>query len=120
MTIPFERTRSLVQTKELLEAMLDPKQTPRMPRWMRGRAKALLRHYPGLAEIERAHEALPDTHGPVPPFLRMHGKTAITELGLDTVCRSNDICQAGMTTAKRIETREEEDPYSKRSESIQK
>jgi hypothetical protein len=85
MTIPFERTRALVQTKQFLEAMLDPKQTPRTPRWMRGRAKALLRHYPGLAEVELAHKALPDKFGPVPPFSRMHGKTAITELGLDKI-----------------------------------
>lgn len=83
MTVPFERTRALVQTKQFLEAMLDPKQTPRTPRWMRGKAKALLRHYPNLAEIEMAHKALPDEYGPVPPFSRMHGKTAITELGLD-------------------------------------
>lgn len=78
MTIPFERTRALVLTKEFLEAMLDPKQTPRTPRWMRGKAKALLRHYPGLFEIERAHKALPETFGPAPPFSRMHAKTAIT------------------------------------------
>lgn len=37
MTTPFERTRALVQTKEFLEAMLDPKTTPRVPRWMRGK-----------------------------------------------------------------------------------
>lgn len=85
MTVAFERTRALVQTKEFLEAMLDPKATPRVPRWMRGRAKALLRHYPGLAEIEVVHKALPDEFGPVPPFSRMHGKTAITELGLDKI-----------------------------------
>jgi len=83
MTVPFERTRALVLTKEFLEAMLDPKQTPRTPRSMRGKAKALLRHYPGLCEIERVHKALPDEYGPVPPFSRMHAKTAITELGLD-------------------------------------
>ena len=73
MTIPFERTRALVQTKEFLEAMLDPKQTPRTLRWMRGKAKALLRHYPGLSEINIAHEALPDEFGPVPPFSRLSG-----------------------------------------------
>lgn len=83
MTIPFERTRALILTKEFLAAILDPTQTPRTPRWMRGKAKALLRHYPGLAEIEMAHKALPDTFGPVPPFSRTYAKTAITELGLD-------------------------------------
>lgn len=65
MTIPFERTRALVHTKAILEAMLDPKQTPRVPRWMRGKAKSLLKHYPGLAEIEMAHKALPTEFGPV-------------------------------------------------------
>jgi len=73
MTVPFERTRALISTKEFLEAMLDPKATPRTPRWMRGKAKALLRHYPGLAEVEMAHKALPETFGPVPPFSGLSG-----------------------------------------------
>jgi len=71
MTVPFERTCALIGAKEFLESMLDPKQTPRTPRWMRGRAKALLRHYPGLCEIEMAHKALPDEFGPVPPISRL-------------------------------------------------
>ncbi|WP_405048390.1 BPSL0761 family protein [Rhodoferax sp.] len=71
MTVPFERTRALNSAKEFLEAMLDPKQTPRTPRWMRGKAKAILRHYPGLCEIEMAHKALPEVFGPVPPFPRL-------------------------------------------------
>jgi hypothetical protein len=73
MTVPFERTRALLQTKQFLEAMLDPKQTPRTPRWMRGKSKALLLHYPGMWEIELLHKALPDEFGPVPPFSRMVG-----------------------------------------------
>ena len=73
MTVQFESTRALVRPKEFLEAMMDPKATPRTPRWMRGKAKAILRHYPGLCEIERAHKALPDEFGPVPPFSRLTG-----------------------------------------------
>lgn len=87
MTIPYERTRALVLTKEFLQALLDPKQTPRVPRSLRGRAKALLRHYPSLFEIEIVHKALPESYGPVPPFSRTHGKTAITELGLDVLAQ---------------------------------
>jgi len=90
MTIPFERTRELVQTKEFLEAMLDPKQTPRTPRRMRGKAKAILRHYPSLFEIKMAHQALPDEFGPVPPFSRMHEEAEITELRLDKIGTKND------------------------------
>lgn len=70
MTIPYERTRALVLTKQFLEAMMDPKKTPRTPRRLRLEAKALLQHYPRLADIELAHKALPDTFGPVPPFPR--------------------------------------------------
>ena len=51
MTIPYERTRSLIQTRELLQRLQDPKETPRVPRWLRGRAKSLLKHYPNYADI---------------------------------------------------------------------
>lgn len=71
MTIPFERTRSVVQAKDFLERLLDPKQSPRVPRWVRGHAKMVLRHYPTYADIEAAHTALPHVFGPVPPFSRM-------------------------------------------------
>lgn len=70
MTIPFERTRAIIETKALLERLLVPRETPRIPRWLRGTAKALLRHYPGYSEIELAHKALPHLFGPVPPFSR--------------------------------------------------
>lgn len=90
MTIPFERTRALVSTREFLRELLDPKRTPRVPRPFRERAKALLRHYPSLFEIELAHKSLPEWYGPVPPFQRLHGKTAITALGLDSIAASTE------------------------------
>ena len=71
MTIPFERTRAILHTKELLERLMDPKASPRVPRWVRGHARALLKHYPSLSDIELAHKALPHLYGPVPPFSRM-------------------------------------------------
>jgi hypothetical protein len=43
----------------------------------------------GKAENQLAHKALPEEFGPVPPFSRMHAKTAITELGLDTICQED-------------------------------
>lgn len=88
MTIPFERTRALVSTKEFLEALLDPTATPKIPRAVRGRAKALLRHYPTLFDIEQAHKALPDVYGPVPPFSRLSG-TAST-VGVIAATKSTD------------------------------
>jgi hypothetical protein len=68
MTTPYERTRALLQTREFLRrkaALGDPD--------MRAEAKALLRHYPGLVDIEAAHTASPDVFGPVPPFSRLSG-----------------------------------------------
>lgn len=73
MTIPFERTRSILQTKDFLERLLNPRETPRVPRAVRAQAKTLLRHFPTYSDIELAHQALPDWYGPVPPFSRMRG-----------------------------------------------
>ena len=83
MTIPFERTRALIETKSFLLKLVDTKRLPRVPKSVRQHAEYLLRHYPSYEDIELAHKALPDYYGPVPPFQQMHAKTAITELGLD-------------------------------------
>ena len=83
MTIPYERTRALIETKSFLLKLVDTKRVPRVPKSVRQHAEYLLRHYPSYEDIELAHKALPDYYGPVPPFQRMHAKTAITELGLD-------------------------------------
>lgn len=73
MTVPFERTRSLILTYELLKRLQEPRETPRVPRWLRGHAKALLKHFPTYGDIELAHKALPELFGPVPPFSRLSG-----------------------------------------------
>lgn len=77
MTVAFERTRSLVQTKELLQRLQDPELTSDVPAWLRGEAAALLRHYPSYADIELAHRALPETYGPEPPFSRLSGSATV-------------------------------------------
>lgn len=56
MTTPDERTRALVQTKQFLQG-LQIQDT--VPPDVREAARALLRHYPTLAQIELAHLALP-------------------------------------------------------------
>ena len=83
MTVPFERTRALIETKSFLLKLVDTKLLPCVPKSVRQHAKYLLRHYPSYADIELAHKALPDYFGPVPPFQRLQAKTAITELGLN-------------------------------------
>jgi hypothetical protein len=72
MTIPFERTRALVLTKDFLHR-LSSLGNDVMPWQISVEAEALLRHYPALAQIELAHQALPQFFGPVPPFSRLSG-----------------------------------------------
>ena len=83
MPAPHQRTRALIETKLYLQELQDPKLTPRVPAAVREIARKLLRHYPSYSDIELVHKALPLFYGPVPPFSRSHGQTAITELGLD-------------------------------------
>ena len=52
MTIPVERTRTVLRTREFLKNLLDPKQTPRIPRALRNQARALLKHYPTAIDLE--------------------------------------------------------------------
>lgn len=46
MTLPFERTAAVLNTREFLLSLLDPKQTPRVPKKVRHQARQLLKHYP--------------------------------------------------------------------------
>ena len=64
MTLPAERTRAIIKTKQFLERLLDPTQIPEVPDSVRATARGLLRHYPGIAELEIAHHALPEWFGP--------------------------------------------------------
>jgi len=64
MTIPAERTRAIIYTKLFLEQLLVPRLTPDVPDSVRAAALGLLRHYPGIAELEIAHHALPEWFGP--------------------------------------------------------
>jgi hypothetical protein len=73
MTIPYERTRAILETRDFLKELQDPKLTPRVPSAIREIARKLARHYPRLAEIELAHKILPHLFGPVPPFSRLAG-----------------------------------------------
>ena len=77
MTIPYERTRAVIETYELLMRLQDPRETPRVPRWLREEARKLLRHYPTYATIQLAHKALPLFFGPVPPFSRLSGSVDV-------------------------------------------
>ena len=52
MTIPIERTWSVLNTREFLLDLLDPKKTPRVPKDIRRQAGRLLKHYPTKYSFE--------------------------------------------------------------------
>lgn len=65
VTMPDERTRAILQTKEFLVELLSAEQTPGVPETVRREARRLLRHFPGLMELHLAHRALPAVFGDV-------------------------------------------------------
>jgi hypothetical protein len=60
MTIPSERYYALIKTREFLEALLDPKRTPKVPRSIRKEAYWCLRHFPWDVHLSRIAKKLPD------------------------------------------------------------
>ena len=69
MTTPFQRTKALVLTKELLQRLAS-RGDDAVPASISTEAEALLKHYPTLLEIDAAHKANPELFGPSPPFDR--------------------------------------------------
>jgi hypothetical protein len=64
MTMPAERTRALMQTREFLQDLMDSEKTPLVPEVVRREARRLLRHYPLARDVQLAHLALPNWFGP--------------------------------------------------------
>lgn len=52
MTVPIERTNAVIYTENFLLRLIDPKQTPRVPKSIRQEAHRLLRHYPSKFHME--------------------------------------------------------------------
>jgi len=63
MTMPDERTRAVINTREFLRELLDPRATPKVPRAIRTRAYWCLKHYPGVHDILEAVKHAPETWG---------------------------------------------------------
>lgn len=70
MTTPYERTRALALTKELLQRLASFG-FDTVPPSISAEADRLLRDYPTLLDIEAAHKSNPEIYGPVPPFQRV-------------------------------------------------
>jgi hypothetical protein len=63
MTIPSERLASIAMTNKFLVDLLDPKQTPKVPKYIREYAARCLRHYPWQYHMEIARVELPEIFG---------------------------------------------------------
>lgn len=64
MTLPDERFRAVMQTKNFLAELADPNKTPRIPKAIRQQAVWCLRHYPSYWDLERASQTAPDVFQP--------------------------------------------------------
>ena len=63
MTMPYERTRAVLQTREFLKLLLDSGATPVLPKDIRDEALRLLRHYPVPSDMAMANLACPSWFG---------------------------------------------------------
>jgi hypothetical protein len=63
MTIPTERTRSVLSAREFLYALIDPQKTPRVPRPIRQHALRVLRHYPFVTDLQTSARECPSVWG---------------------------------------------------------
>lgn len=60
MTLPDERYRAVIQTREFLFDLADPKKTPRLSKAIRQQAIWCLRHYPNSWDMESASKEAPE------------------------------------------------------------
>jgi len=60
MTLPDERYRAIKFAEQLLRDLCDSSKTPRVPKLIRQRASACLRHYPGSYYIDELARRAPD------------------------------------------------------------
>lgn len=63
MTVPRERLNALYKAKEFMLSLLDPKQTPKVPKKIRKEAYWVLRHFPADYELEQVKKKLPKLFG---------------------------------------------------------
>jgi hypothetical protein len=60
MTLPDERFRAVLRTREFLVNLCNPKHTPRVPKIIREEALWCLRHYPNYFDMTKVSETSSD------------------------------------------------------------
>ena len=71
MTLPDERYRALRCGHQMLLDLLNPKVTPKVPKYIRQRALGVLRHYPSSYHFEKIVENLPEDFSINSRFMRL-------------------------------------------------
>lgn len=66
LPLSFGANVAILQTKDFLNELLSAEETPSVPDTVRREARRLLRHFPGLMELDLAHRALPMFFGEAP------------------------------------------------------
>lgn len=63
MTIPYERTLAVKRAEKFLMKLIDPKESPRIPREIRREARSILKHFPSPFYLDQAGRKAPDVFG---------------------------------------------------------
>jgi len=71
MTLPDERYRALRCGHQMLLDLLDPKITPKVPKYIRQRAYGVLRHYPSSYDFTKIVERLPEDYAVSSQFVKV-------------------------------------------------
>lgn len=71
MTLPDERYRALRCGHQMLLDLLNPKITPKVPKYIRQRAGSILRHYPDSYHFTEIVNKLPEHFSVNNPFMRL-------------------------------------------------
>jgi hypothetical protein len=75
MTLPDERYRALRSGHQMLLDLLNPKVTPKVPKYIRQRALSVLRHYPDSYHFTKIVEKLPEDFSVNSPFVKVTNET---------------------------------------------
>jgi hypothetical protein len=71
MTLPDERYRALRCGHQMLLDLLNPKVTPKVPKYIRQRAASILKHYPDSYHFTKIVEKMPEDYAVSSQFVKV-------------------------------------------------
>ena len=76
VTLPDERYRALRCGHQMLLDLLNPKVTPKVPKYIRQRAGSILRHYPDSYHFTQIVEKMPEDFSVNSSFVKVTNENA--------------------------------------------